>query len=94
MGGIMRIELIHPMVVHFPVALLLTGAILKTIAFFFRHSKSHDTLLFSARVTLCIGVCFAWVAVVSGEFASGVVKKNLCYPDLLELHIIYCRVTM
>ena len=82
----MRIELIHPMLVHFPLALLLTGVALRAAAFFLRHSKFYGALLFTARLILSLGVCSAWPAVLAGAFASSVVEKNLCYPQVLEYH--------
>ena len=82
----MRIELIHPMLIHFPLALLLVGCGLKTIAFFARRHSYYRAVLFSARLVLSIGVCFAWAAVGAGELAEDVVKKTLCQPQALETH--------
>ena len=86
MGGFMRLELIHPMLIHFPIALLLTGAALKAAAFFFRHSKSYGALVFSARLILCLGVLFAWAAVFAGHLASHIIEKSLCFPLVLDYH--------
>ena len=82
----MRVELIHPMVIHFPLALLLVGSGLRTVAFFARGSSFYRALLVTSRLVLAIGVCFAWAAVVAGELASDVVEKTLCKPQALETH--------
>ncbi len=82
----MRVELIHPMLIHFPLALLLVGCGLKITAFFARRHSYYRAVLFMARLVLSIGVSFAWAAVGAGELASNVVEKTLCQPEALETH--------
>jgi uncharacterized membrane protein len=82
----MRVELIHPMLVHFPIALLLTGTVLRGLCYFIRKTPFYHLLLFSARLILGIGVIFVWLTVAAGELAEGVVRKNLCLPEILEEH--------
>lgn len=82
----MRLELIHPMIVHFPLALLFAGVCLRFFSFFWRKSENYSYILFSSWVILTLGVCSAWLAVVAGEIASDIVRKNLCDTNVLHLH--------
>jgi uncharacterized membrane protein len=77
----MRIELIHPLLVHFPLALLTIGVCLRALAFFYQRH-----FLFMSWIILGIGVCFAWMAILAGEFAADIVGKNLCEDKILDLH--------
>ncbi len=82
----MRIELLHPLVVHFPIALLLVGVLLRCIALFLKRSELYPYVMVSSWIILGIGVCCAWLAVLAGEFAADVVGKNLCQPNILQDH--------
>jgi uncharacterized membrane protein len=82
----MRVELIHPILVHFPIALLLVGSGLKAIAYGYKRASLYPTLLFCSRLILSIGVCFAWGSVLAGELASDIVENTLCQPQVLETH--------
>lgn len=82
----MRIELIHPMLIHFPLALLFTGSGLRAGSFFVRRSSFYPSLLSTSRLILAIGVCFAWASVAAGEVASDVVERTLCKPQVLQTH--------
>ena len=82
----MRPELIHPLVVHFPLALLLIGALLRFIHLFFRKNKIGQITFQTSFLLLAIGVFFAWITVGAGEVAEDIVSKKLCNPDYLELH--------
>ncbi|HEY2809873.1 MAG TPA: DUF2231 domain-containing protein [Rhabdochlamydiaceae bacterium] len=82
----MRIELLHPILVHFPLALLLVGTLVKAIAFFVRRRRIYSYLTFASWLLLSIGVLFAWLSVGAGEMAEDVVRKKLCLPDVLDDH--------
>ncbi len=88
----MRPELFHPILVHFPIALLLTGAALRAVTFFMRKKKLHRTLLVASWIVLGIGVVFAWASVLAGEVADGVVGPTLCDRMVLSNHstFAYC----
>ncbi len=83
----MRIELIHPMLVHFPLALLLIGAALRFIFFFAGRKRFARYILVSSWILLFLGVCFAWITAIAGEFAEDIVSGKLCNPEVLENHM-------
>lgn len=82
----LRTEVIHPLIVHFPLALLLTGIALRFAHLFLRKSPFDRVSLFSSWVLLFLGVCSAWLAVIAGEFAEDIVRSGLCKPEVLEQH--------
>ena len=81
-----RTELMHPLFVHFPVALLLFAAIALIVArlnLFPSYGKSfHRAGLFM----LFPGVVLAWVSVYTGVQADGMVGREVCDPTVLEDH--------
>ena len=80
----MRIELIHPLLVHFPLALLTIGTLLRALAIFY---PAH--LLRTSWIFLGIGEACAWMAVLAGEFAADIVAIGLCNRHLLFMHASY-----
>ncbi len=82
----MRIELIHPMLVHFPIALLFTGLIVRFIALWVRKKSSLSFLLPASWMILGLGVLAAWVAIVAGELARDVVEPTLENLTILDEH--------
>ncbi len=82
----MRTELIHPLLVHFPIALLFTGIVLRLLSFFLRHSHAYRSVRTTAWTVLAIGVCMAWLTILAGEFAAGIVYSKLCVREVLENH--------
>ena len=86
-----REELWHPIVVHFPVALLLFGVLLCPAQYAVPLSLKAQTL-FSARVLLTAGTLGAWLAIWTGERADSVVGRTLCDPLVLEAHGNYAYI--
>lgn len=82
----MRIELIHPLLVHFPLALLLTGMGLRLSHFFLRRTRFASMTLYFSWILLLLGVGFAWITVAAGEMAEDIVRDTLCRKDILEYH--------
>ncbi len=69
----MRLELIHPMLVHFPIALLTTGVVLRFVSLWSKKRPNLSFLLPSAWLILALGVIAAWLAVIAGEVARDIV---------------------
>lgn len=82
----MRTELIHPLLVHFPIALLLVGSAIRFLHFILRQKSIGKVVLSLSWILLFLGVCFAWLTVLAGEFAEDIVRSSLCKLDVLEDH--------
>lgn len=62
---------LHPAVVHFPVVLILVGAVAAVVALFWR---GHHVPLY-AGLLLALGAIGAWVAVQTGESDGGLLEQ-------------------
>jgi uncharacterized membrane protein len=78
--SMLRDELFHPAVVHFPVAFLATSGLLALIWFFFR--RGHTTLL----ILLTLGTIGGWLGILTGGWAEDVVNKVICDPTVTHEH--------
>lgn len=63
---------LHPAVVHFPIVLILLGAVAAILAAFWRGG--HVPRL--AAILLALGALGAWVAVESGEDSGGLLESG------------------
>ncbi len=81
---IWRVELWHPLTVHFPIVLLI-GAMLARLASRFLDASSEWVVKMS-RVLLFGGTIFAWLAVYTGSLADAEVVRSMCDPTVLEVH--------
>lgn len=79
-----RVELIHPFVVHIPIALLIFGTIFWLCSLFL-HER-YAFLRPSGRLMLLIGTVGAWAAVYTGVLADGAVARSLCDPTVAKEH--------
>ncbi len=75
-------ESLHPLVVHFPVALLLAAFLIETLALLFKRPAWHRVSLWN----LCLGVLGAAVAVVTGRQAMTVAKHSFQIYQVMTLH--------
>ncbi len=78
---------IHPIIVHFPIALLFIYSIIKVIPFekwFPRVSWNYTRIIF-----LVIGVIAAFVAGSTGEIAEELVRPN---HQLVEMHSLFADI--
>ncbi|MGM0459783.1 MAG: DUF2231 domain-containing protein [Bacteroidota bacterium] len=83
--GMWRTELWHVMLVHFPIVLLPGAALLRVLSRFITD-KHSGFLLKASRLSLVVGVIFAWIAVYTGSLADSIVVRDLCDPTVLEDH--------
>ncbi|MFS8563179.1 MAG: hypothetical protein LVR00_02130 [Rhabdochlamydiaceae bacterium] len=82
----MRIELIHPLLVHFPIALLLVGSFLRLAAFCIGKKPRFSFLIPGASLILLLGVVSAWVAVIFGDIAGDIVAPAIKDISILNEH--------
>lgn len=76
----LRDELFHPAVVHFPIAFLSLAGL---IAIFWCVSRrASGTLL----LVLSCGVLGGWIAILTGGWAEDVVNRVICDPTLTHEH--------
>jgi len=73
---------IHPMVVHFPIALLITSVVFDFLATRWRHKSFQDAGFY----TLIAGLLGAAVAVLTGAMAEEVVEDKGIPESVLEIH--------
>ena len=81
----LRIELLHPLTVHFPIALLLVGTMLELLSSVMRPERRDFTRSVSLLL-FTLGTLGAWLAVWSGGEAEEIVEKMLCDDSVLESH--------
>ncbi len=81
---------LHPAVVHFPIVLILLGAVAAIVAAFWRggHLPRFAALL------LVLGAVGAWVAVESGESSGGLLETGSPQMEtLLDAHETWAKRT-
>jgi len=81
-----RTEMMHPLFVHFPIALLLFASIVLIIARLNLFPSYGKTIYRAGLFMLFPGVVLAWVSVYTGIQADGVVGREVCDPTVLEDH--------
>ena len=75
-------ESAHPMVIHFPIALLLTGVVVDLVALVSKRPQLHRIALWN----LALGTLGAGVAVLTGLRAEDVAKHSFDIWRVIELH--------
>lgn len=82
MRGMAEIQNLHPLFVHFPVALLTTSLFFFAVAIFFRNATWET----AARFTLYTGTAGALVAVLSGLVAFNTVPHMENVHEIMLAH--------
>lgn len=77
-----RTEVLHPLFVHFPIALLIMATIFK-IATLWGKGKFLDI---PGTILLIIGTIGGWAAIYTGDLADGIVSRTICDPTVLKAH--------
>lgn len=75
-------ESIHPITVHFPIALLTAAFVVEMLALLFRKPFWHRIALWN----LGLGAAGAVAAVLSGRQAMAVAKHSMEIHEVMELH--------
>lgn len=73
---------VHPMVVHFPIALLLVSSLFDLFALRWRTEQFRET----SFSLLVLGVLAAGAAVVTGHFAEEAVEQSGIPKRAIEIH--------
>ena len=89
----MRPELVHPMLVHFPIALLITGVVVRFAALCSAKRPAFSFLLPASWMILFLGVVAAWSAIIAGEIARDIVEPTLKNVSVLNEHEEHAYIT-
>ncbi len=75
---------LHPLLIHFPIALLIVAPVLVLLGTFFKGRG--QAFLMSALVLMILGSVAAWFAVSTGEAASEFAERSGTAQAVLEQH--------
>lgn len=86
LGSLWRIELLHPAVVHFSVALTVVGSLFWLIGLFGDRHASCKPFALPAWWLLLLASLATWASVQTGFWADSVVGRGLYDPRPLKEH--------
>ncbi|MBX7172062.1 MAG: hypothetical protein K1X72_13950 [Pyrinomonadaceae bacterium] len=75
---------LHPIIVHFPIALLLVAPVLILLGMFF--GKNNRAFMLSAFILMVIGTIATFIAVSTGESAGELAERLVNAESILENH--------
>jgi uncharacterized membrane protein len=81
---------LHPLIVHFPVALIITGFFLDVISLFF--NKKEPCLSKAGFYLMILGTLAAVAGYLTGEFFTS--EMSGAAGELKERHEVFAKVTM
>src|SRR5579863_9102804 len=76
---------IHPLIIHFPIVLLLVAPLFVLAAMVMNPQKARPFLI-AALTLMVLGTVSAFVAVGSGEAAAAVADRTAAVSAVLESH--------
>ncbi|HSP15345.1 MAG TPA: DUF2231 domain-containing protein [Thermoanaerobaculia bacterium] len=76
---------LHPLVIHFPIALLLVAPLFLFIGAVMRVERGR-LFAFAALLLMVLGTAGAWLAVATGESAAEVTAPNAAMKANIEQH--------
>ncbi len=79
-----RTELLHPPIVHFPIALLTVAAAIECLSVVL--AKYRASLRSTNLLLLVLGVISVWLAVVTGDSAHSIINRQICDPTVTGEH--------
>ena len=77
-----QMESLHPLIVHFPVALLLTAVVLEIVALLMKRPALHRVALWN----VCLGTLGAAAAVATGLQAQAIGHHTFEIYEVMEVH--------
>lgn len=77
-----RTEVLHALSVHLP----LVSLTLATLFFLLALIRKKSWLKKASGTLLIIGTIGAWIAMLTGDAADGIVSRTLCDPTVLKSH--------
>lgn len=81
-----RIELLHPVVVHFPIVLTLVGSVFWGLGMASARWRGLGPFRLTSAVLLALAAVSAWSSVQTGLWADDVVGRELFDPRPLQDH--------
>lgn len=89
-----RLELLHPLVVHLPIALLLNAALVRAILMFIQRQPWGTYLRAIYFWSLAVGALGLFAAYLSGEKAEQIVNPLICDPTVTHDHEDFAKFTI
>ncbi|NBX16200.1 MAG: hypothetical protein EBR09_02420 [Proteobacteria bacterium] len=89
-----RVELFHPMFVHFPVALLLAGVLARLLLLLFENRDRGHVFRWIFLWCWTLGSLGCIAAYLTGEEAESVVNRIICDPTLTHEHADFALYTL
>lgn len=92
-----RVELFHPLFVHFPIAFLLLGSIIWILSMILQPVMKNEIVTAARRgafVVIGLGLLCGIAALKTGELAEDVVNQVICDPTITHDHDDWAHWTM
>ena len=80
--SIWRTEVLHALSVHLPITALVLATVLLLAGFFLKKKWTTS----AAGFLLITGTIGAWISMLTGDAADGIVSRTLCDPTVLKDH--------